>query len=304
MKTTVIRIIAAIIAVTIVSCGNKENQFDATGTFEAVETVVSAEATGVIKEFKIEEGQQLEPGQFIGYIDTIQLSLKKKQLKAQMAATLGRKPNIPAETAALQADLKQAKREQQRIANLVKADAATRKQLDDAGSQIEIIGKKITALQTTLANTAESLTEEAESLHAQIAQVDDQLAKSKIVNKVNGSVIKKYAEVNEMASTGKALYKIADLSTITLRAYVTGDQFAKIKVGQNVKIYTDADASDYKVYDGTIEWISNKAEFTPKTIQTKQERANLVYAIKVRVKNDGLLKIGMYGEVKFQQLQQ
>jgi HlyD family secretion protein len=228
----------------------------------------------------------------------MQLSLRKKQLEAQMAATLRRKPNIPAETAALQADLKQAKREQQRIANLVKADAATRKQLDDAGSQVEVIRKKIAAQQTTLANTSSSLTDEAEALKAQIEQIDDQLKKSKITNEVNGSVITKYAEVNEMASNGKALYKIADLSTITLRAYVTGDQFAKIKVGQSVKVYTDADASDYKIYDGTIEWISDKAEFTPKTIQTKQERANLVYAIKVGVKNDGLLKIGMYGEIK------
>jgi HlyD family secretion protein len=299
MKTTIVTIIAALIAVSIVSCGRNDNQFDATGTFEAVETIVSAEANGVIKEFKIEEGQQLESGQVIGYIDTMQLSLKKKQLEAQMAATLRRKPNILAETAALHEDLKQAKREQNRIANLVKADAATRKQLDDAGSQVNVIRKKIAAQQTFLANTAESLSDEAASLQAQVAQIDDQLGKSKIVNQTAGSVITKYAEKGEMAANGKALYKIADLSTITLRAYVTGEQFAKIKIGQNVKVYTDADASDYKVYDGAIEWVSSKAEFTPKTIQTKEERANLVYAIKIRVKNDGLLKIGMYGEVKF-----
>jgi len=285
-------------AIFFTSCGNGESQFDATGTFEAVETIVSAEANGVIKEFDIEEGQTLESGQVVGYIDTVQLSLKKKQLEAQMAATLRRKPDISAELAALREDLKQARREQKRIANLVKADAATRKQLDDAGSQVDVILKKIAAQQTSLGNSSSSLSDEAESLRAQIAQIEDQLHKSRILNPVSGSVITKYAERGEMASTGKALYKVADLSEITLRAYVTGEQFAKIKLGQKVKVYIDTDAADYKTYDGTIQWISDKAEFTPKTIQTKDERANLVYAIKIRVKNDGLLKIGMYGEVK------
>lgn len=296
MKTTFI--IATIAAFALTSCGNNENQFDATGTFEAVETIVSAEANGAIKEFKVEEGQELEAGQVVGYIDTVQLSLKKKQLEAQMAATLRRKPDIPTEIAALQEDLKRARREQNRMANLVKADAATKKQLDDARSQVDIIRKKITAQQTSLGNANASLTDEAASLKAQIEQIDDQLAKSKIVNETKGTVITKYAEANEMTSTGKALYKVADMSTITLRAYVTGDQFAKIKVGQKVKVFVDANADDYKTYEGTIEWISDKAEFTPKTIQTKDERANLVYAIKVRVKNDGILKIGMYGEIK------
>lgn len=295
MKTVLITIIAAF---AIASCGNNENQFDATGTFEAVETIVSAQANGEIKAFNVEEGQQLESGQAIGYIDTMQLSLKKKQLEAQMAATLRRKPDITAEIAALQEDLKQARREQHRIANLVKADAATGKQLDDAGSAVDVIRKKIAAQQTSLGNSSSSLSDEAESLEAQIAQIDDQIAKSRIVNEVRGRVIMKYAEANEVASTGKALYKIADLSTITLRAYVSGDQYAKIKVGQKVKVFVDASADDYKTYEGTVEWISDKAEFTPKTIQTKEERANLVYAIKVGVKNDGLLKIGMYGEIK------
>lgn len=302
MKTTIITLLAAALAIMLVSCGNNDNQFDATGTFEAVETIVSAQANGTIKEFHVEEGQTLDAGQIVGLVDTVQLSLKKKQLEAQMAATLRRRPNIPAEIAALQEDLKQARREQNRISNLVKADAATKKQLDDAGSQVEVIRKKIAAQETSLGRSSSSLTEEAESLRAQIAQIDDQLAKSRIVNEVGGSVLTKYAEQGEMASNGKALYKVADLSEITLRAYVTGEQFATIKIGQNVKVYIDADAADYKVYDGTVQWISSKAEFTPKTIQTKDERANLVYAVKIRVKNDGLLKIGMYGEVKFQNL--
>jgi HlyD family secretion protein len=280
------------------SCGNTENEFDATGTFEAVETIVPAQANGIIKEFKIEEGQDLNAGQVIGYIDTMQLSLKKKQLEAQISAVLSKKPNVSTETAALHEDLKQAKREKQRLENLVKADAATQKQLDDAGTHVDVVQKKIAALQTSLAHSTSSLSGEALALKAQIDQINDQLAKSNIINEVNGNVIEKYAEVNEMASNGKALYKIADLSTITLRVYITGGQLAKIKTGQKVKVFVDADAGNYKNYVGTIEWISNKAEFTPKTIQTKEERANLVYAVKIKVKNDGMLKIGMYGEIK------
>lgn len=296
MKTKLSIIIAASL---FASCGNHDNQFDATGTFEAVETIVSAEAGGIIKEFRIEEGQQLEAGETIGHIDTIQLSLQKKQIEAQVRSVLSRKPNIATETAALQEELKQARREKDRIANLVKADAATRKQLDDATSQIEVIRKRINAQQTSLGTATASLEDEAQALTAQLGQINDQIAKSTIVNEVNGSVITKYAEANEMASNGKPLYKIADLSTLTLRAYVTGGQFAKVKRNQKVTVYIDADPETYKTYEGVVEWISDKAEFTPKTIQTKDERANLVYAIKIRVKNDGLLKIGMYGEIKF-----
>jgi HlyD family secretion protein len=295
MKT---KIIIAIAAITFASCGNKDNQFDATGTFEAVETIVSAEANGTVKALTLEEGQQLQAGQSVGYIDTIQLSLKKKQLGAQVASVLSRKPNIGTETAALQEELRHAKQEQNRIANLVRADAATRKQLDDATSQIEVIRNKIAAQQTSLGTTSASLTDEAQALTAQLGQIEDQLAKSRIINPISGSVITKYSEVNEMASVGKPLYKIADMSTITLRAYVTGSQFSGIKIGQKVKVFVDSDSKEYRNYEGTIEWISDKAEFTPKTIQTKDERANLVYAIKVRVKNDGLLKIGMYGEIR------
>ena len=291
-------LIIGIVAFAMTSCGNTENEFDATGTFEAVETIVPAQANGIIKDFKVEEGQDLKAGQIIGYIDTVQLALKKEQLEAQMSAVLSKKPNVSTETAALQEDLKQAKRERQRLENLVKADAATQKQLDDANTHVDVVQKRIIALQTSLAHSTSSLSGEASGLQAQIEQINDQLVKSKIVNEVNGNVIAKYAEVNEMASNGKPLYKIADLSTITLRVYITGDQFAKVKIGQKVKVFVDADAENYKNYEGTIEWISSKAEFTPKTIQTKDERANLVYAVKIKVKNDGMLKIGMYGEIK------
>jgi HlyD family secretion protein len=288
-----------IVAVILTCCTGNKNQYDASGTFEAVETIVSAEASGLIKEFAIEEGQDLAENQLIGYIDSTQLYLKKKQLQAQINAVLSKRPDVSAQIAALQEQRKQAEREQQRITNLLKADAATQKQLDDANSQISIINKQIAAQESSLGITSHSINEESAPLTIQIAQLNDQLAKSKIINEVKGTVLTKYAEKNEMAASGKPLYKIADLSSITLRMYVTGTQLPALKLDQHVTVLVDSSGGAYKKYDGIIQWISNKAEFTPKTIQTKDERANLVYAVKIRVKNDGLIKIGMYGEVRF-----
>lgn len=285
-------------ALFLICCGKKELPYDASGTFEAVETIVSAEATGVIKALNLEEGQILKAGETVGYIDSIQLYLRKKQLEAQITAVLGKKPDVSAQVAAYREQLKQAVREQQRIANLLKADAATPKQLDDANAQIAIIKKQIAAQESTLGITSAGLNKETLPLGVQIEQLNDQLLKSKIVNEVAGTVLTKYAEVNEMAVTGKPLYKISDLSTIILRAYITGNQLPSVKIGQQVEVLVDDANEKYKTYEGTIEWISDKAEFTPKTIQTKDERANLVYAIKVRLKNDGYLKIGMYGEIR------
>lgn len=285
--------------VILVSCNEKKDNYDASGTFEAVETIISAEATGVIRELNIEEGQVLKPGEAIGYIDSTQLNLMKKQFQSQSKAVLSKMPDVPSQLAALQEELKQAEHEQQRISNMVKADVATTKQLDDANAQVAIIRKEINAKQTSLGITSSSITKETAPLNVQVEQVEDQLQKTKIINEVNGTVLTKYAEVNEMTVPGKPLYKIADLSTIILRAYITGDQLAKIKLDQNIKIMVDDGKGKYREYTGTITWISNKAEFTPKTIQTKDERADLVYAIKITVKNDGYLKIGMYGEIKF-----
>jgi HlyD family secretion protein len=288
-----------IAALLLSACAGKKDQYDASGTFEAVETIVSAGASGVIKQFSVEEGQDLNANIVVGYIDSVQLYLTKKQLEAQINAVLSKRPNMSAQIAALQEQLKQAEHEQQRLTNLLKADAATQKQLDDATAQVSIIKKQIEGQESSLGITSKSINEESSPLSIQIAQLNDQLAKSKIVNEVKGTVLTKYAEVNEMTANGKPLYKIADLSVITLRAYVTGDQLPSLKLNQNVTIMVDASAEKQKSYVGTIEWISSKAEFTPKTIQTKDERANLVYAVKIRVKNDGYIKIGMYGEVKF-----
>ncbi|KRB57885.1 HlyD family secretion protein [Flavobacterium sp. Root186] len=287
-----------LIAAIAISCSDNKNEFDATGTFEAVETIIPAEAGGIIKELNVEEGNLLKENQVVGFIDTIQLSLKRDQLLAQIKATQSKKPDINSQLDVYREELKQAKLDQQRMQNLVKADAATRKQLDDATTKVSVIQKQITALQTQLNISTAGIDDETQTLKVQISQIQDQLAKSKIVNKTNGTVLTKYAEVGEMATIGKPLYKIADLSTINLRVYITGDQLPSIKLNDNVKVFVDATNKTYKEYSGVVEWISDKAEFTPKTIQTKDERANLVYAVKVRVKNDGYLKIGMYGEIK------
>lgn len=299
MKRSAITITGLILMLAWGSCKNEQRKSDASGSFEAEETIISAEASGMIKQFNIEEGQLLEAGQVVGFIDSTQLYLKRKQLQSQAGAYLSRKPNVSVQLAALQEELKTAQREQQRTANLVKADAATGKQLDDANARIEVIKKEIVAKQSSLEITAEGLEKDVVPVNVQVSQVDDQLAKCTLINPVKGTVLTKYAEANEMAAVGKALYKIADLSTIILRAYITGNQLPQVKLNQQVKVLTDDGKGGYKETTGTITWINSKAEFTPKTIQTKEERANTVYAIKVKVNNDGTYKIGMYGEIKF-----
>jgi len=281
------------------ACNNERTSFDASGSFEAEEIIISSEATGTIKELNIEDGQILKAGQIIGYVDSVQLYLKKNQLEAQINALLSKKPNVSLQIAALQEQLKAAENEESRIEKLVKGDAATTKQLDDIRANIEVIKKQITAQKSSLDITSESISKDANPLIVQVQQINDQLEKCKIINPINGTVLTKYAKQNEMAITGKALYKIADLSTIILRAYISGNQLAQIKVNQKVKVLTDDGNGGFRETAGTIIWINDKAEFTPKTIQTKDERANMVYAIKIKVANDGSYKIGMYGEIKF-----
>lgn len=292
-------LLALFIGFTFSSCKKNETNFDATGTFEATETIISSEANGKIVSLNILEGQNLEANQVIGAIDSLQLHLKKEQLLAQIKAILSKRPDAGKQIATLESQIATAKREKVRFEKLVKAEAATTKQLDDIDAQIEMLSKQLEALQSSLSITTTGLQGETLPVFPQIAQLSDQLEKCKIVNPIKGTVLSKYAEKNEIAMQGKALYKIADLSNLTLRAYVTGVQLPTIKIGQEVKIFIDNGADKYKEMKGTITWISDKAEFTPKTIQTKEERANLVYAVKINVANDGYLKIGMYGEVKF-----
>ena len=294
MKTLWLTALTALL----LSCNGNQQQFDATGTFEAVETIIPAEASGIIEALDVEEGQNLLEGQVVGLIDTTQLSLKKDQLLAQIKAVKSRKPDAQSQLDILREQLLQARVDQHRMQNLLKADAATQKQVDDANSRVAILEKQIKARDTELNINTTGIDEEAQTMTVQIKQVNDQLKKSKIVNNIKGTVISKYAEKGEMAINGKPLYKIADLSTLILRVYVSGGQLPGIKLNKQVKVYVDAENNSYREYPGVVQWISDKAEFTPKTIQTKDERANLVYAVKVKVKNNGFLKIGMYGEIK------
>ena len=285
--------------IALAGCGKNENTSDATGVFEADEVIVSAEGTGKLLQFTLEEGMDLQANQNVGLIDSVQLSLKKQQLQAQIKAVLSKEPNIPAQLAALQEQIKTAEREKQRVTNLLQAGAATQKQLDDINAQISTLQKQLDAQQSQLNITAHGITSETQPLVVQIAQINDQLNKCNIINPVAGTVLTTYAKQSEVASAGKPLYKIANLKTMTLRAYVSGEQLPQLQIGQHVTVLLDDGSKNYKETDGTISWISDKAEFTPKTIQTKSERANLVYACKIKVVNDGSIKIGMYGEVKF-----
>jgi HlyD family secretion protein len=283
----------------IAACSNSTGSFDATGNFEADEVIVSAEAIGRILEFSIDEGKEVKAGESVGYIDTLQLSLKKKQLQYSIRAVQARQPDALIQLSTIETQMETARREQKRVENLLKDDAATQKQLDDINAQLDLLQKQFNATRSSLSITSQSLYSETLPLKAQVEQLDDQIRRSVIVNPVSGSVLAKYAAKDEMTATGKALYKVADLSSLTLRAYISGNQLAGIKLGQSVTIQVDNPEGGYKSYEGKITWVADKAEFTPKTIQTKDERANLVYAIKIAVKNDGLLKIGMYGEVTF-----
>lgn len=283
----------------LLSCGDAAKNFDATGAFEAEETIISSEANGTILQFNVEEGQELKAGEVIGYVDSTILHLKKVQLEQQITSLLGRKPNIAVQIAGLQAQLESAKTERARLEKLIAGNAAPAKQMDDVNTQINVLERQIAALNSSLSITTEGITNDAGTLKTQLAQVEEQLKKCRLVNPIQGTVLTKYAEANELAGAGKPLYKIADLRTIVLRAYITGDQLPKVKLNQKVRVFTDDGNGKMKETEGRISWISSKAEFTPKTIQTKDERANLVYAIKVEVTNDGSYKIGMYGEVKF-----
>ena len=289
---------AATVALSLVSCKNSENDFDAAGAFESVETIVSTEASGTIKEFKVEEGQTLQPQQLIGYVDSIQLYLRKRQLEAQIASTTSQIPDIPVQVASLHSQLDEAIKNQKRIQNLYKKDAATQQQLDDANTQVDVINKQIEAQKSSLAIASVTFEKQVTPLQKQIDQINDQIAKCKIINPIHGTVLTKYSQDHEVVMPGKALYKIAETDTLILRAYVTGSQLNTIKLGQKLRVRVDKGANQYAFYTGTVYWVSDKSEFTPKTIPTKDERADLVYAIKVRVVNDGFLKIGMYGEIK------
>ena len=322
-KLTVIATMLLVLA----SCGKKEKEFDATGTFEATEVTVSAKSTGELEMFNIAEGQTLEAGIQVGNIDITQLTLKKnelatassqlaankEQMRSNRRATDSKQLDLQKQVASLKQQIANAKRERQRFAELVKDGAVPRKQLDDINYQISVLEKQLSATTEQLAATNRSLAEQSAGIDAQIsgieaqqqginvqqAQLDDQIANATVRTPIRGTVLEKYVEQGEFVSVGKPLFKMADVDNMFIRAYVTSVQLQNIKVGQACKVFADYGDGKKKTYDGTVSWISSRSEFTPKTILTDDERADLVYAVKIAIKNNGFVKIGMYGEVKF-----
>lgn len=297
MKTTK-NIVYASIILLLTACGKGNGDYDASGVFETTEVIVSAEANGKIMRLNFIEGQQVEQGKPLGYIDTVQLYLKKRQLLTNTSAVKSGRVDIPRQIAAIKQQIATQKNEQKRFENLVKANAANQKQLDDINAQILVLERQLTAQTELLENSNKNISEQSSGLEVQVAQINDQIQKSIICSPINGTILSKYAEQGELATQGRALFKVADIEHMFLRAYITASQLTQVKIGQAVKVYADFGEKEMKEYSGTITWISDKSEFTPKTIQTRDERANLVYAVKVAVKNDGYLKYGMYGELK------
>lgn len=279
------------------SCSPKGVKWDATGTFEATEVTVSSEGVGNIYYLNVEEGDLLDSGKIVGQIDTVQLYLKKLQLEASRSGAISRKQDVAKQIAATQQQIEWQLSEKDRYEKLVLQNAATQKQVDDIVNQILVLRKQLIAQRSTLETSNKGIADDGESIEIQISQIEDQLSKCRIISPITGSVLIRYAEAGEYAQTGKQLFTVADMENIFLRAYITSDQLSQIKIGQKVKVYSDLAADQQREYDGTVEWIAARGEFTPKTIQTREERANMVYAVKIAVKNDGFLKIGMYGEV-------
>lgn len=283
-------------AMLVVSCGN-ETEFDAQGTFEATEIVVSAEAVGKVLNFEVEEGVEVIAGKMIGEIDGVQLHLQRKQLVAQQSALLNSRPDVKKQVASLKEQISKQKSELLRVENMLRDGAATQKQRDDIDAHIRVLEGQLEAALSTLSKNAASLNNSSSALEAQIAALDDRIAKCSIASPINGTVLVKYAEAGEFATVGKPLMKVADMEKIYLHAYFTSDQLADIHLGDTVTVVADFGGDKRYDYEGRVSWIASEGEFTPKTIQTKDSRANLVYAVKIAVKNDGRLKIGLAGEV-------
>ena len=291
------RIVYIVAAMLAVSCGT-EAKFDAQGTFEATEVIISSEAAGRILSFDIEEGMAINADEPLAVIDSVQLHLQRSQLEAQLSALLNSRPDVQTQVASLREQIATLKVEQRRIENMLRDGAATEKQKDDIDSQIRILESQLSATLSTLNTNTSTINSNAEAIRVQISALNDRIGKCRAVSPISGTVLVKYAQEGELATIGKPLVKIADLGNIYLRAYFTSDQLASIKLGDEVTVIADFGGEERYDYVGRIAWISAESEFTPKTIQTKDSRANLVYAVKIAVENDGRLKIGLAGEVK------
>lgn len=281
------------------SCKEKEKEYDATGTFEATETTVFAEQSGALLTFSVNEGDNIEANMEVGLIDTTQTWLKIQQLHATKEVYRSQKPDMERQIAATRQQLVKARQDEQRYRELVADGAAPSKMLDDASSQVKVLQRQLDAQISSLSTSSRALDKQTAAAEVQVSQLRDQLRKCHIITPTKGTVLEKYVERGEFVSIGKPLFKIADTENMYMRAYVTSAQLQNIKIGQQVKVFADYGNNQRKEYQGTISWISSRSEFTPKTILTDDERADLVYAIKVAIKNDGFVKIGMYGQVKF-----
>ena len=279
------------------ACGGNEKAYDATGTFEATETTVYAEQSGALLTFSVNEGDHIEAGKEVGLIDTTQTWLKIQQLDATKEVYQSQKPDMERQIAATRQQLSKAQQDEQRYRELVADGAAPSKMLDDASSQVKVLQKQLDAQISSLSTSTRSLDKQTVATNVQIEQLRDMLRKCHIVTPTKGTVLEKYVERGEFVAIGKPLFKIADTEQMFMRAYVTSAQLQNIRIGQQVKVFADYGDGQKKAYDGTVSWISSRSEFTPKTILTDDERADLVYAVKVAIKNDGYVKIGMYGEV-------
>ena len=287
-----------IFSVLLLAACSRGADFDATGTFEATEVTVSAEAAGRILYFTVEEGDTLRAGVQVGAIDTVQLWMQKMQLERSAASVRSSRPDIGKQVASLREQIAKQQTERRRVQNLLKDGAATTKQLDDIEAELKVLEGQLEASLSTLRNSAVSIDENSSAIELQVAQLDDRLEKCRITSPISGTVLAKYAEAGELASVGRPLMKVADLEHIYLRAYFTSDQLAGLKLGQEVTVTADFGGEQQFDYRGRVTWIASESEFTPKTIQTRNTRENLVYAVKIAVENDGRLKIGMYGEVQ------
>ena len=286
------------VALMMVACGGNEKAYDATGTFEATETTVYAEQSGALLTFSVNEGDMIEAGKEVGLIDTTQTWLKIQQMAATKEVYQSQKPDMERQIAATRQQLSKAQQDEQRYRELVADGAAPSKMLDDASSQVKVLQKQLDAQISSLGTSTRSLDKQTVAANVQIEQLRDMLRKCHIVTPTKGTVLEKYVERGEFVAIGKPLFKIADTEQMFMRAYVTSAQLQNIKIGQKVKVFADYGDGQKKAYDGTVSWISSRSEFTPKTILTDDERADLVYAVKVAIKNDGYVKIGMYGELK------
>ena len=290
--------ILAVAALMLAACGNNEKEYDATGTFETTETTVFAEQSGRLMAFSVNEGDETDASVEVGLIDTTQIWLKIQQLDATKKVYNSQKPDMEAQIATTQQQLLKAQQEEQRYKELVTDGAAPSKMLDDASSNVKVLQKQLAAQQSALSTSTRSLDKQSDMVDVQVRQLRDQLRKCHIVTPAKGTVLEKYVERGEFVAAGKPLFKIGDTQNMYMRAYVTSVQLQHIKLGQKVKVFADYGDGQKKEYDGTVTWISSRSEFTPKTILTDDERADLVYAVKIAIKNDEYVKIGMYGKVK------